>query len=269
MKLDKVQLIYFSASGNTRRVARQVAQGTGLPVQEWNVTSQRAKVDFQPDEQTLTILASPSFGGMAPKPFLEKLTQMQGKGPAILVATYGAKGIEDILAEMMEAASQQGYWVIGAAIFVARYSLAPEIAPDRPNVEDLNQAEQFGVKMFEIASKLRYGQQIRFVLPGSRPYHRYEGPGISPRTNHACVECGRCADACPVGAIPEEHPNKTDATKCIGCMRCVYICPCKARSIKGLKAWRLRHILKRKCDATRPNTFWVPYLEEGPSSGLG
>ena len=40
-----------------------------------------------------------------------------------------------------------------------------------------------------------------------------------------------CARECPAGAISPENPAQTDAAKCITCMRCVAVCPQKARSL--------------------------------------
>ncbi|MDR1745198.1 MAG: 4Fe-4S binding protein [Planctomycetota bacterium] len=45
----------------------------------------------------------------------------------------------------------------------------------------------------------------------------------------ACVACGACKDACPVGAIAEGSPKYTiDAGACIDCGACVGECPSNA-----------------------------------------
>ena len=90
MKIEQVQMICFSGTGTTRAVAQAVAQGTGLPVKEWDCLPQRANAPFQPDEHTLTILAVPSFGGRAPAPMGQRLEQMKGCGPVVLLSVYGA-----------------------------------------------------------------------------------------------------------------------------------------------------------------------------------
>ena len=43
--------------------------------------------------------------------------------------------------------------------------------------------------------------------------------------------CGTCADLCPAGAIPLDHLQGNDNALCIGCMKCVSVCPVHARSI--------------------------------------
>ncbi|MFR5879393.1 MAG: 4Fe-4S binding protein [Cloacibacillus evryensis] len=55
----------------------------------------------------------------------------------------------------------------------------------------------------------------------------------SSRRRTAAMWCGS-ARPCPVRAIPEEAPNKTDDKKCVTCMRCVKICPQGARSLNKL-----------------------------------
>ena len=48
-----------------------------------------------------------------------------------------------------------------------------------------------------------------------------------------CIHCGRCADACPQGAIDLEHPGRTHREMCIRCGRCVSACPGKGLRLIG------------------------------------
>ena len=40
-----------------------------------------------------------------------------------------------------------------------------------------------------------------------------------------CIHCGRCADACPQGAIDLELPGRIQRERCIRCGKCSSVCP--------------------------------------------
>lgn len=40
-----------------------------------------------------------------------------------------------------------------------------------------------------------------------------------------CIHCGRCADACPQGAIDLELPGRIHRERCIRCGKCASVCP--------------------------------------------
>lgn len=54
---------------------------------------------------------------------------------------------------------------------------------------------------------------------------------IKIKTNQTCVKCGVCVKAFPVKAISFYNPSCTDKSKCITYMRCVAVCPKRARNL--------------------------------------
>ena len=63
-----------------------------------------------------------------------------------------------------------------------------------------------------------------------------------PDTHHIrlCIQCGRCADACPVDAIyqdftilttSEQGIYRLDPDKCIGCGDCLDVCPTQRAAV--------------------------------------
>lgn len=54
--------------------------------------------------------------------------------------------------------------------------------------------------------------------------------GFSPRE---CIHCGRCADACPQGAIDLEFPGRIHRERCIRCGTCAGLCPGKGLRLIG------------------------------------
>lgn len=129
---------------------------------------------------------------------------------------------------------------------IAEHSVFREFAADRPDTADAAQLKEWSAKLKEKAER---GGTVSF--PGNRPYRNYSNLPMKPSADKGCQECGICASRCPVGAIPADHPNQTDAEKCITCMACVAVCPTQARALNavalaGAKLWMKKALSGRK-----------------------
>lgn len=80
-----------------------------------------------------------------------------------------------------------------------------------------------------------YPLSIQIPTKRSGPPYKERGVNIiaAPETDDTCIECGACAEACPMGAISFENYSKVDTSLCIHCFACVKICPVGSKSFNS------------------------------------
>ena len=212
----------FSPTGGTSKIAAAIAgprMGSRIDL--------CAPVTPHPLPAGTPLLAVlPVYGGRLPAIAVKRLREIQGSGnPAIAVVVYGNRAYDDALLELKDVLTACGCTVVAAAAFIAEHSIARSIATGRPHAEDLAKCVEFGAAA---AAKLATSMETVSV-PGNPEYRPLPQMPVTPHVTEACGGCGMCVRKCPTGAIPATDPRKTDATKCILCMRCIALCPRKAR----------------------------------------
>jgi ferredoxin len=212
----------FSPTGGTSKIAAAIAgarMGTRI-----DLCSPVEPQEIPAGAPLLAVV--PVYGGRIPAISAQRLLALQGSGnPAIAVVVYGNRAYEDALLELKNVLTEAGHQVIAAAAFIAEHSIIRSIAADRPHADDLARAVEFGAA---VEARLN-GELTTVDVPGNAEYRPLPQMPATPLVTDACGGCGMCAHKCPVGAIPLNNPRSTDAAKCILCMRCVAICPRKAR----------------------------------------
>ncbi len=213
----------FSPTGGTSKIAAAIAgarMGTRIDL--------CTPVEPQELPAGAPLLAVvPVYGGRIPAIAAQRLLALQGSGnPAIAVVVYGNRAYDDALLELKNLLTEAGHQVIAAAAFIAEHSISRSIATGRPDASDLARCVQFGAK---VEAKLTTGSLTTVDVPGNAEYRPLPQMPVTPMVTDACGGCGMCARKCPTGAIPLQNPRSTEAARCILCMRCIAICPRKAR----------------------------------------
>ena len=225
MRIEKWIIAHFSPTGGTRKVADAIAAGFNTPVVEMDLTKANSSVSLDENDALMAVL--PVYAGRVPQISLERLSALKGNGQkAVAVVVYGNREFDDALLETKNALETNGFQVIAAAAFIAEHSIVRSIAAGRPDAEDEKIARQFAADMM---AKLENPAPV--TVPGNNPYVELKPSAFHPAADENCVQCGVCAQQCPVGAIPKEHPNETLNDVCINCMRCVETCPVSSRAL--------------------------------------
>ena len=252
----KVFEICFSPTGGTKNVLEALDSGLADEREFVDLTDGKMKFsDVSAGKDDVVVIAVPSYGGRVPYPAVERLAEIRGNGArAVLLCVYGNRAYEDTLAELQDTAKQAGFCIVAAVAAIAEHSIAREFAAGRPDGEDIEKLREFADKIKE---KIGAGNSSEPEIPGNRPYKKRGGSGMVPKPTEECVQCGLCAKKCPVQAISLNDPKEVDGSKCISCMRCVYICPHSARKVNSDMLEGVRAMLKKVCSDRKEAELFI------------
>lgn len=236
-KIQSIKLVCFSPTGTTKTVIQRIACGIGLNSSELiNITKPNARKQLlHITENDLLIVGVPVYMWRVPAVATEWLQTMKADNtPVVCVVVYGNRTYDNALLELKDILAKCGCKPIAGAAYIGEHSFSTDENPTakgRPDASDLNHAQLFGHKIQSILS----GDQISDIdISGNYPYggitELWSVDFIS--TDNKCVQCGICAENCPVGAINVEDVRLIDIEKCITCCACIKTCPQKARTIK-------------------------------------
>lgn len=252
--MTNLSFLYYSPTGATAEIGRNIARGIVSGFSELDLTRRDVEITALGTDD-LVVVAVPVFSGRVPGQAIEKIKLFKGQATkAVSLVVYGNRAYEDALLELNDTLEKQGFAVIASGAFIARHSIINEIAAGRPDKKDKDFAEAFAAR---IKAKLTDGCLETVRVPGNRP-HREVAPGsITPLTADTCITCGKCAILCPVEAIPEEDPTYTAPGKCTLCMRCVCVCPPRARALPAEYRTKVAEMLARLAGERRENELFV------------
>lgn len=207
-------------------------------------------------EDDLCLIAVPCFAGRVPQAATERLSKINGNNAkAVLIVSYGNRAYEDALAELYDVATDCNFKVVAGITAIAKHSIMTQFASDRPNSSDRKELVSFGE---QIIQAIREGKTLaKENVPGNRPYKTYNKSSLVPMATNGCNNCGYCSTVCPVQAIDHDDCKKVDGSLCIGCMRCVAVCPQKARKVKPEMIQMLTERVGEFCKGYKENELFL------------
>jgi len=251
-----ITLIYFSQTGNTRRVAQAMAEALRQAGHATRTISLKKATPQDAITGDLLGVGSPCFSSQAPTPvkaFLQTLLPLENRRAFVFATSGGAPG--RVLYDLASLLRSKGAEVVGG--FLARGELhhpAPCLIgrmPGRPNAEDLTWARRFAIAVAEHVSagrsgpvaesrpdafRLRRGFYDLVASLSTDGFLRRVLP--EPKLEVArCNQCGWCVHECPVHNIALQ-PYPVLGNQCIRCYRCLAGCPQQAFAAD----WRLGNL---------------------------
>lgn len=253
----KIYKIYFSPTGGTKKVIDILSSVWEEEKQEIDLSLYGADyTGYVFEKEDICIVGVPSFGGRVPKAALDTLKQMKGRGAqTVLGAVYGNRDYDDTLLELKETLTGAGFHCAAAVAAVAEHSVMRQFGAGRPDEKDSTELLGFAERIKEKLERKDRGETVS--VPGNKPYKTYTGIPLKPKANKSCTKCQLCATKCPVGAIPRDNPSGVYKDRCISCMRCIFVCPQRARGVNRIVLKAASAKMKKTCTARKGNEIFL------------
>lgn len=189
-----LHLYFFSPTGGTQHVAGLFAENLNAADACTDITVRAEAKTFSADDCLLVFF--PVYGGRVPGPCLARVRALRGTDtPAVLVAVFGNRAVDDALLEMRDTLAPLGFRVIAAAEVIAPHSVNTDIAAGRPDASDR-------AKIAEFCTQLKSRIRRR---PGRD--HRARQPEL-PRLQRSAAQADRRPALHPLRPVRGQLPRR-------------------------------------------------------------
>ena len=230
-------ILYFSGTGNSKYVAKRIADALGDEI--LNLNDRIKSGDTSPVETgERVIIVTPTYAWRIPhvvRDWLRK-TELRGAKQAWFVMTCGSeigkanKYNRDLCAE--KAISCMGTaQIVMPENYIAMFS-APQadeareiVAKAEPSIDRAIAA----IQRNQSFAPTRNNLYDRFMSGPVNPiFYRFFVKANAFTVSDACISCGQCAKRCPMNNVTLKDGKPVWGKACTHCMACICYCPVSA-----------------------------------------
>ena len=197
------------------------------------------------------IVGAPVYFGKLPAQAADCIESIKGNGKgATAIVVYGNRDYGVALRRLVELLLKNNFTVMAAGAFIGQHSYSDiiPVAMGRPDKADLEKACTLGSSSSNAPRGLALEDiplQVDFFSRSDK-----SKPLKPAFISELCVQCGICADGCPLGILSPDtgsYLSRAAEDRCIGCMACAFHCPQKARIAEANAIMKLvmKYILRK------------------------
>jgi ferredoxin/flavodoxin len=245
----KLLLCYFSATGNTAKVAKAIGDefgrlGVEMETRDITPLSERQKaIDLEPYEAF--VVGAPIHSWRAPRVVREWLRTLDGRGKKCsMFFTYGGFQVPPTHASTKQILEEQGFVVVSSAEFLGAHTFnlggwrAVEGRPDESDLEVAKEYAKATHKRFLGEDPGTLGEMQKTVhteeqLDSIETFRFKTLTQLPTRQGEECSMCMICEESCPTGAMNAET-GEAEPGNCIACLACFAECPEDALKINDM-----------------------------------
>ncbi|WP_419785801.1 EFR1 family ferrodoxin [Pseudodesulfovibrio sp.] len=250
----KITMVIFSATGNTRTIASQMAaqlRERGAAVETCDITAHTA--DQPPIDCSAcdaVIFGFPVHSLRAPRVVRDWLRTLDGqRKKCATFFTYGGFIVHPAHQSTRTILEERGFSLVASAEFPGAHTFnlgGWRAFPQRPDQRESELAKRYVDAVYDRLSgkdnampgELPAGNFSEAELDQFEAFRFKVVSQLPARMGTECSLCGLCEENCPTGAM-DAATGAADPAACIACLRCVADCPEHALTINDTSpSWR-------------------------------
>lgn len=228
-------ILYFSGTGNSRYIAKKIAEISGDKIVSINQRIKENDYSSVRSDRPL-VFVGPVYAGRLPRIMDDYIckTDFFGTNRAYFIVTCAQTPWQTV--QYVEKICEQKHFSLvgfNSVVMPQGYIAGGGTQPKEVNDKILKEAEP---KIIKIAETIRDEQMLPKEQPGKAIMSKILNPimysmMISAKgftITNKCTGCGKCEERCPLNNIKLTNGKPVWGKECTHCMACIAGCPCEA-----------------------------------------